>query len=221
MSTPAREAAVPEVSPALQIDARRARRHLARADPALGRLMEKVGPFRLPLQELHTPYEALARAILHQQLNGKAAAAIEARVQAHFGTERFPAPERVQQASLEELRACGLSRAKALAVVDLAERTRSGQVPPLAALGAMGDEEIVDALTAVRGIGRWTVEMLLIFRLGRPDVLPATDYGIRQGFRRVFRRRELPAPREILERGERWRPHRTVASWYLWRSLDP
>jgi 3-methyladenine DNA glycosylase/8-oxoguanine DNA glycosylase len=198
-----------------------AARLLARADPLLGRLIERVGPCRLELNSIQSPFAALAEAIVYQQLNGRAAGIIHERFVALFRPKRVPSPDRVLSAPHETLRAAGLSRAKIAALKDLAARTNDGTVPSLRDLQRMDEEEIVERLTRVRGIGRWTVEMLLIFRLGRPDVLPAGDYGIRKGFARAFRTRSLPTPKQVLRRGERWRPHRTMASWYLWRAADP
>lgn len=199
-------------------DAGVARRHLVAADPRLGEVMRSVGAFRLAIERLHRPYESLAEAIVYQQISGHAAAAILARVCGAFASRRFPPPPRVLAAPEATLRAAGLSRPKIAAIRDLAQRTLDGTVPTLAALRRMDDEEIVGRLTAVRGIGRWTVEMLLIFKLGRPDVLPVHDYGIRTGFRRAFGTRGLPTPARVARRGERWRPYRTMASWYLWRA---
>src|SRR5207248_3214364 len=151
----------------------------------------------------------------------KVAVTILARVTALFRPRRFPRPQEVLDIPEAKLRAAGLSRAKTLALKDLAARTVDGTVPASArALEKLTDAEIVERLTAVRGIGPWTVEMLLIFRLARPDVLPATDYGVRKGHALVRGTEELPSPKELLEHGERWRPYRTVASWYLWRVLD-
>lgn len=162
----------------------------------------------------------LAESIAYQQLTGRAAATIFSRVLALYRPKRFPTPEDVLATADEALRSAGLSRAKVVAVKDLARRTLDGTVPTLAKLRRLDDEEIVERLTVVRGVGRWTVEMLLISRLGRPDILPAHDYGVRKGFQRAFRTRGLPTPAQVLRRGERWRPYRTVASWYLWRAID-
>lgn len=170
---------------------------------------------------MQSPFAALAEAIVYQQLTGRAAATIHGRVLALFRPRRVLSPDDVLVAPQDALRAAGLSRAKIAALKDLAAKTRDGTVPPLRHLRKMGEEEIIERLTRVRGVGRWTVEMLLIFRLGRPDVLPAGDYGIRKGFARAFRTRALPTPRQVLRRGELWRPYRTTASWYLWRALDP
>src|SRR5262245_51344544 len=197
-----------------------AARALARADPLLGRLIDRVGPCRLELDSIQSPFAALAEAIVYQQLNGRAAAIIHGRFVALFRPRRLPSPDGVLSAPHDALRAAGLSRAKIAALKDLAARTNDGTVPSMRDLRKMDEEEIVTCLTKVRGIGRWTVEMLLIFRLGRPDVLPAGDYGIRKGFARVFKIHSLPTPKQILRRGERWRPHRTMASWYLWRAAE-
>lgn len=183
-------------------------------------LIERHGPFRLKPEAGRSPFAALAESIAYQQLTGKAAATIFSRVLALYRPKRFPAPVDVLATADETLRSAGLSRAKVVAVKDLARRTLDGTVPTLAQLRRLDDEEIVERLTVVRGVGRWTVEMLLISRLGRPDVLPAHDYGVRKGFQRAFRTRGLPTPAQVLRRGERWRPYRTVASWYLWRVLD-
>ena len=198
-----------------------AARAIAKADPLLGRLIRRVGPCRLKLDAMKSPFAALAEAIVYQQLTGRAAATIHGRVLALFRPRRVLSPDEVLAAPHEALRGAGLSRAKIAALKDPAAKTKDGTVPPLHHLRKMGEEEIIERLTRVRGVGRWTVEMLLIFRLGRPDVLPAGDYGIRKGFARAFRTRALPTPRQVLRRGERWRPHRTTASWYLWRALDP
>ncbi|HWP65554.1 MAG TPA: DNA-3-methyladenine glycosylase 2 family protein [Candidatus Limnocylindria bacterium] len=208
---------------ALPYDARAALRHLAAADPVLGRHIERVGPFGLELRRTSDTFTALAEAIVYQQLSGKAAATIFGRLAALFPGGL--AADALLATADAPLRAAGLSRAKLASLRDLAARTAAGAVPTLSALRRMDDDAIVEALTPIRGIGRWTVEMLLIFRLGRPDVLPLADYGIRKGFGVVFRRRGngadgLPAPAEVSRRGERWRPYRSVASWYLWRALD-
>ena len=205
---------------ALSLDSARAIEHLRRVDPKLAAFIDRVGPYRLDLKNTHNSFMALAEAIVYQQLTGKAAATIFGRFRALYPRRRFPKPEDVLATPDELLRQAGLSRAKALALKDLAEKVRSGAVPSVAALRRMSDDEIVERLTAVRGIGRWTAEMLLIFRLGRPDVLPIGDYGIRKGFALVLRKRVLPSPSALAMHGERWRPYRTVASWYLWRALE-
>ncbi|SEU16423.1 DNA-3-methyladenine glycosylase family protein [Stigmatella erecta] len=197
-----------------------ARRALARADPTLGALMRKVGPFRLQLKPLLSPFEALAESIVYQQLHGRAAAAIFARLCERVGSGVGLTPEALLATSAESLRAAGLSGAKAAALKDLAEKTRAGTVPSLAQVRRLSDETLIERFTEVRGIGQWTVEMLLIFRLGRPDVLPVDDYAIRKAFMLLQGLEASPRPKELLAHGERWRPWRSVASWYLWRSLE-
>jgi DNA-3-methyladenine glycosylase II len=195
-------------------------RCLAAVDPPLGDLITRVGLYRLRPQPTHSLFTALLRSIVYQQLSGKAAATILGRVNRLFAPRRFPTPGELLRISPEQLRQAGLSAAKTAAVLDLAARTLDGTVPPLARIRRMEDEEIIERLIIVRGIGRWTAEMLLMFRLGRPDVLPVTDLGIRKGFQLTFRTRKLPEPSVIIRRGERWRPYRSVASWYLYRALE-
>jgi O-6-methylguanine DNA methyltransferase len=204
----------------LPFDAARARRVLARADPTLGKLMKRVGPLRLRLKPPRTTFAALAEAIVYQQLTTRAGAAIHGRLCAQLSPRRALGPNAVFAASDDELRGAGLSRSKAAALRDLADQSKRGRVPSLSRLARMSDEAIVESLTVIRGIGPWTVQMLLIFQLGRPDVMPALDYGLRKGFVVAFYRDELPPPRELEEYAERWRPYRTVASWYLWRALE-
>ena len=195
-------------------------RHLSTVDPHLGVLMTRVGVFSMRPEPTQSLFSALLRSIVYQQLSGKAAATILGRVNRLFVPRRFPTPGELLEISPERLREAGLSRAKTAAVRDLAARTLDGTVPSLARIRRMEDEEIIERLTVVRGIGRWTAEMLLIFRLGRPDVLPLNDLGVRKGFGMTFRTRKLPAPSVMARRGERWRPYRSVASWYLWRALE-
>lgn len=203
-----------------EFDPEDAVRALASADDRLAQLMERIGPFRMQVNSLHSPFSALLEAIVYQQLTGKAAGTILRRVHALYYPRWVPRPADILATAPDSLRAAGLSRAKVAAVRDLSEKTLDGTVPTLARLRRLPDPEILSRLTSIRGIGPWTVEMLLIFRLGRADVLPATDYGIRKGFRVAFRTRGLPTPAQVLRRGERWRPYRTVASWYLWRAVD-
>jgi 3-methyladenine DNA glycosylase/8-oxoguanine DNA glycosylase len=195
-------------------------RHLSQSDPQLGDLIARVGPFTLRPEPTQSLFAALARSIVYQQLSGNAAGTILHRVIRLFAPRRFPTPREILDIAPERLRQAGLSAAKTAALRDLAERTLDGTVPPLARVRRMGDEEIVERLTRVRGIGRWTVEMLLIFRLGRPDILPLTDLGVRKGFALTFRKRQLPDATTMIRRAERWRPYRSVASWYLWRALE-
>jgi O-6-methylguanine DNA methyltransferase len=195
--------------------------HLRAVDPILARTIDRCGPFELRVAPASSAFVALAEAIVYQQLHAKAAATIFARVGALFPrTRNGPRPEQILRASDDELRGAGLSRAKMLALRDLAQHCVDGEIPPLGRLAGMDDDEIVERLTAVRGIGRWTAEMFLIFRLGRPDVLPVDDYGVRQGFALALGLPEPPSPKELAEHGERWRPYRSVASSYLWQLLD-
>lgn len=194
--------------------------HLARRDRVMARLIREAGPCTMKPEPRRTPFQSLVQAVAHQQLNGTAAATILRRFKALFPGRRFPRPEDVAAATDEALRSAGLSRSKVAAIRDITARVLSGEIPGSRALGGMTDEEVVRRLTAARGVGRWTAEMLLMFQMGRADVLPADDYGVRSGFRMAYGRGELPRPRELLAFGERWRPHRTVASWYLWRAVD-
>jgi O-6-methylguanine DNA methyltransferase len=194
---------------------------LATADPKLGRLIERVGPCRLQLRTTPSIFAALAESIVYQQLNGKAAATIFARVRALFPRARGAlTAAQVLGASEASLRGAGLSNAKFLALRDLAERTEAGSLPTLAQIQKLDDEAIIERLSEVRGIGRWTVEMLLMFRLGRPDVLPIDDYGVRKGFSIAFNTKELPTKAALEASARRWKPYRSVASWYLWRATD-
>jgi DNA-3-methyladenine glycosylase II len=201
---------------------------LRAADPVLGRLMDRVGPFTLSLASQLSPFEALLESIVYQQIHGKAADAILNRLKSHYGSVH-PQPEQLLATPEEVLRAAGLSANKQRALRDLAAKTLDDTVPTLAQIRRMKDEEIIERLVTVRGIGQWTVEMLLIFRLGRPNVLPVTDYGIRKGFALTFQRlppgkkvepSDLPRPDVILKRGKRWQPWSSVAAWYLWRACD-
>jgi DNA-3-methyladenine glycosylase II len=209
-------------------DATLACKELAAADPVLGHLIERAGPFTLRLKSQHSPFEALLESIIYQQLHGKAAAAILKRLLTYFG-DLHPAPEHILAAPEEAMRGCGLSGNKLKALRDLAAKTLDGTVPTLTQIRRLPDQEIIDRLTAVRGIGVWTVEMLLIFRLGRPDIFPVSDYGVRKGFALTFKRLPkrkpfdatmLAKPAEMQLRAERWRPWRSIASWYLWRACD-
>jgi 3-methyladenine DNA glycosylase/8-oxoguanine DNA glycosylase len=191
-------------------------KYLSSVDSILARVIERVGPFNMPLRRMHNPFETLARNIIYQQLHGNAAGAIHQRVLALFGKKKLDAQD-ILDASEESLRGAGLSGAKLIALKDLAAKTLDGTVPTLKRLRRMEDEAIIEHLTQVRGIGRWTVEMLLIFSLGRPDVLPVGDYAVRKGFSLAYGLAEMPKPKELIRYGERWRPYRSVASWYMWR----
>ncbi|WP_437591099.1 methylated-DNA--[protein]-cysteine S-methyltransferase [Sorangium sp. So ce1000] len=218
----ARGAPTAEPSSELGFDPDAAVEHLRASDAALARVIDAVGPFAMRIDRTSSLFLALAESIVYQQLTGKAAATIFARVRALFPYRAGEGltPAQVLRISDEKLRGAGLSRAKLLALRDLARRTEDGELPTLAEVHGMEDEAIIERLTRVRGIGRWTVEMLLMFRLGRPDVLPVDDYGIRKGFAIAFKRPEPPARQDLEKRGARWKPYRTVASWYLWRAVD-
>ncbi len=190
-------------------------------EPPMRRLMDIVGPCTLELRDMHDPFQALMRSIVYQQLSGKAAGTIYRRVCALFDREDPPSPEEILDIEPERLRGAGLSRAKTLAVKDLSEKAQAGVVPPtLEALKAMSDEEILQRLTTVRGIGPWTVQMVLIFNLGRPDVWPVTDLGVQNGFRITYDLEKRPTPKELRAYGVRFMPYRSVASWYLWRAVE-
>lgn len=193
--------------------------HLRTTDPLLARAIDRVGPCRLECRSGDTLFEAILRSIVYQQLSGHAARTIHARVR-RLGRQRRLSPARLEQLSDGALRAAGLSRGKIAAVRDLSSKVLDGSLPHRNALHAMPDEEVIAALSGIRGVGRWTAEMILMFTFRRPDVLPATDLGIRKGFQQVYRRRHLPPPESVLRAGQRWRPYRSVASWYLWRVLE-
>jgi DNA-3-methyladenine glycosylase II len=195
-------------------------KHLSTSDPVMRRLIRDFGPCGLVPETRRSPFQSLVLAVAHQQLNGTAADAILARFKKLFPRRRFPRPEDLASVSDDDLRGAGFSRAKILAIRDLAAKTLDGVVPASKQIVKLSDDEIIERLTEVRGVGRWTVEMLLIFQLGRPDVLPADDFGVRNGFRHAYKKRDLPTPKEILVHGERWRPHGTTAAWYLWRVAD-
>jgi DNA-3-methyladenine glycosylase II len=212
----------------VRYDVALALQQLAVADAKLGALIERVGPFKLRVKSTHSPFEALLEAILYQQLHANAARAILGRLLSLFGDLR-PQPEQLLAVPDEMLRAAGLSQGKLLSLRDLAAKTLDGTVPPLATIRRLSDAEIVERLSRVRGIGTWTAEMLLIFRLGRPDVFPGTDYGIRKGYLLCFGKVKagepinvdmLPKPEQMQRRAARWKPWRSVASWYLWRAAE-
>jgi DNA-3-methyladenine glycosylase II len=193
---------------------------LAKADKPLAKWMQRIGPIETRWREPFEPVDALARAILYQQLSGKAAATIVARVEARLPRGPHFHPEDLRDIAVEDLRACGVSGNKAIALKDLAAKALDGVVPHVQELRWLDNESLIERLTAVRGIGRWTVEMMLMSRLGRPDVLPVDDLGIRKGAQVLRRLDEAPKPKELLGLGERWAPWRTLASFYLWRIAD-
>jgi DNA-3-methyladenine glycosylase II len=195
-------------------------RHLSKTDPVMKRLIRDIGPYSLTPRARRSPFESLARAIAYQQLHEKAAESILRRFVALFPAKRFPRPDDLLAMNEQAIRSAGFSRAKVVALRDLAAKTLDGTVPTGAMVRVLDDEAIIERLIAVRGIGRWTVEMLLIFQLGRPDVLPVDDFGVRNGFRIAYGRRSMPMPKEVRRYGERWKPYRTAAAWYLWRAAD-
>ena len=197
-----------------------AQKHLAASDPRFAALIASAKPFAPRPSVLARPFDALAESIAYQQLSGKAAATIWGRVRALYPRRKWLDPKQMLATPDATLRACGLSGSKTVALKDLAAKTIDGTVPTASVLARMSDEEIIERLTAVRGIGRWTVEMLLLFDLGRPDVWPVTDYGVQKGYAKTFRKRKLPTPKELHRIGEKWRPYRSVAAWYFWRALD-
>jgi 3-methyladenine DNA glycosylase/8-oxoguanine DNA glycosylase len=197
-----------------------AHRHIAASDRRLAELIARSRRYAITPSLSIRPFDALAESIAYQQLNGKAAATIWGRVRALYPRKQHLDPKLVLKTPDKKLRAAGLSRSKTAALKDLAAKTLDGTVPTARQLTRMSDEEIVARLTIVRGIGRWTAEMLLLFDLGRPDVWPVHDYGVRKGFARTFGKRKLPTPKQLLKHGEKWRPYRSVAAWYFWRALE-
>ena len=195
-------------------------RHLRRADPVMAQLIRRAGPYTPAPERRRGPYEALVRAVAHQQLTGKAAQTILGRFVTLYGDDTYPSPEQLVATPDHFLRGVGFSRAKTAALKDIAAKTLDGTIPERRRLARMKDETIIERLTEARGVGRWTVEMFLMFTLGRPDVLPVDDYGIRMGYRIAYGKRTLPKPRVLARYGEVWAPYRTTASWYLWRAVD-
>ena len=201
-------------------DLRLAMDTLAAKDPRLAPLIKETQEFRVEKGGAENPYEVLVEAITHQSISGRAAATIFGRVKALGSNGRIPTPQEMLKLPKPALRKAGLSAAKILAMKDLAQKTIGGVVPTLEEAQKLSDEELVHRLVSVRGIGAWTVEMFLIFRLGRPDVLPVHDLGVRKGWAITYGKKHMPAPKELLKFGERWRPYRTVASWYMWRACQ-
>ena len=193
---------------------------LRASHPRMAELIARSRRYNITPAVSIRPFDALAESIAYQQLSGKAAATIFGRVRALYPKRKWLDPEQLLATPDEILRAAGLSRAKTAALKDLAAKTIDGTVPAGRALIRMSDDEIITRLTAVRGIGRWTVEMLLLFDLGRPDVWPVDDYGVRKGFAKTFGRRKLPTSKQLMKFGEKWRPYRSAAAWYFWRALD-
>jgi DNA-3-methyladenine glycosylase II len=204
----------------LPFDLAEATQYLAERDERLKRLIEETTPFQLKFEAAQSPYETLVEAITHQSISGKAAATIFARVKALSSNGGIPTPQEMLKLRKPALRKAGLSGAKILAMKDLSQKTIDGIVPTLEQAQKLSDEELVKRLVSVRGIGAWTVEMFLIFRLGRPDVLPIHDLGVKKGWSITYGKKHMPKPKELLAFGERWRPYRTIASWYMWRACQ-
>jgi 3-methyladenine DNA glycosylase/8-oxoguanine DNA glycosylase len=207
-------------SATLPFDLRAAKAALAAKDEQLARLIEECVEFQIELEATDSPYEALLESIAYQSISGKAAATIFARIKALGSGERPPTPQEMSKLRKNTLRKAGLSGAKVLAMKDLARKTIAGIVPSMEDAQKMSDEELVERLVSVRGIGAWSVEMFLIFRLGRPDVLPIHDLGVKKGWSVTYGKKQMPKPKELLAFGERWRPYRTLASWYMWRAFE-
>jgi 3-methyladenine DNA glycosylase/8-oxoguanine DNA glycosylase len=202
------------------VDHKSAHKHISASDPRMAKLIERSRRYSVAPSLSVRPFDALAESIAYQQLSGKAAATIWGRVRALYPKKKFLDPKLVLKTPDQKLRACGLSRSKVAAVKDLAAKTIEGVVPTARQLAKMTDEEVITRLIAVRGIGRWTAEMLLLFDLGRPDVWPVGDYGVQKGFAKTFNKRKLPTPKQLMKHGEKWKPYRSVAAWYFWRALD-
>jgi DNA-3-methyladenine glycosylase II len=194
--------------------------HLSERDQQLKGLIAETAPFQIDVEDAQSPYEVLLESIAYQSISGKAAATIFGRIIALGESGRPPTPEKMVKIPATKLRKAGLSGAKAVAMKDLAKKALAGIVPTHEEALKLSDEELVDRLVSVRGIGAWTVEMFLIFRLGRPDVLPVHDLGVKKGWSVAYGKKHMPTPKELQKFGERWRPYRTVASWYMWRAFE-
>ncbi len=204
----------------ISFDLGEAVRCLSERDERIARLIAETTQFQIDMDAAESPYEALLESIAYQSISGKAAATIFGRIKALSGTGRPPSPQQMLKLRTAALRKAGLSGAKVLAMKDLARKTIEGVVPSREAASKMSDEELVERLVSIRGIGAWTVEMFLIFNLGRPDVLPIHDLGVRKGWAVTYSKKHMPTPKELLAFGEQWRPYRTVASWYMWRAFE-
>jgi DNA-3-methyladenine glycosylase II len=197
-----------------------AHRHLSKRDPVMRRLIRKHGKCDLTPEKRRSPFQSLVQAVAHQQLNGTAANNILTRFKKLFPGRKFPRPEDLAKVTDAQIRACGFSFAKIKSIRDIAAKALDGTIPSSRQIIKLPDDEIIARLTEVRGVGRWTVEMLLIFQLGRPNVLPVGDFGVRTGFRIAYKKREMPEPKALLAFGEKWKPHRTTAAWFLWCAAD-
>jgi len=204
----------------LAFDLSEALRHLSERDEQLKELISSTAAFKIDVEEGQSPYDVLMEAIVYQSISGKAAATIFGRIKALGENGKAPTPEKMLKIPLQKLRKAGLSGAKVLAMKDLARKTIQGIVPTHGEALNLSDGELVKRLVSVRGIGAWTVEMFLIFRLGRPDVLPIHDLGVKKGWSVAYGKKHMPKPKELLKFGERWRPYRTIASWYMWRAFE-
>jgi DNA-3-methyladenine glycosylase II len=202
------------------VDHKKAHRHLSAIDSRLAKLISRSRRYDITPSLSLRPFDALAESIAYQQLSGKAAATIWGRVRALYPRKKNLDPKLVLKTPDKKLRAAGLSGSKVAALKDLAAKAIDGTVPTARALAKMSDEEIIERLIAVRGIGRWTAEMLLLFELGRPDIWPVNDYGVRKGFAKTFGKRKLPTPKQLMKFGKKFQPYRSVAAWYFWRALD-
>ena len=206
--------------PNLPFDLDAATRHLSSIDERLAELIRETRPFQAEMEATNNPYESLLEAIAYQSISGKAAATIFGRIKALSASGGIPTPQEILKLRKSTLRKAGLSGAKILAMKDLARKALSGVVPSHEESLRLSDEELVRRLVSVRGIGVWTVEMFLIFRLARPDVLPVHDLGVKKGWSVTYGKKHMPTPKQLLAFGERWRPYRTVASWYMWRAFQ-
>jgi DNA-3-methyladenine glycosylase II len=193
--------------------------HLRKTDPRFVEWIDRIGMLELPTPPVREPYVALLESIAHQQLAGAAARAIWARVMGLFA-DGVPCPKRLADMTEAELRGAGLSRSKALAMKDICARVNAGKIPSTSLIVQMSDADIYTQLLEARGVGMWTVDMLMMFALSRPDVMPVTDYGVRKGFQVLYRKRALPSPKQLLKYSEKWQPHRSVAALYLWRIAE-
>ena len=206
------------MSAAYQKQLRAAEAHLSAVDPALAKVIKRVGPCTLTLERGFDPFESLARSIVYQQLTGKAAETIHGRLVDAFGGTLHP--DKVARARIPSLRKCGLSNSKAKAIQDLARKHRDGLIPSAKQLNTMSNEDVIDTLTQVYGIGPWTVQMMLMFRMGRMDVMPVEDYGVRKGYSVLVKAKDLVSKKELLAGAEPWAPYRSIGSWYMWRVLE-
>jgi DNA-3-methyladenine glycosylase II len=193
---------------------------LGKLDPQFARLAKQLGVIELRKKKSASPFQALVESVIYQQLSGKAAGTILKRFIALYPGQKFPKPEQVLSTAPEILRSAGISNNKAASIRDIAQKTLDGTIPSLRKLSRMHEEDVIAALTCARGVGRWTAEMFLIFRLGRPDILPTSDLGIQKGFMKLYGKRKLPSPDQLRKHGSNWHPHRTTAALYLWRVLD-